>query len=156
MINRLKDEKGFTLIEAMISAGILAVGLLATLQLMSVAVNGTRKGKDVTVATNLAKQVIEEMKNSGYATAINHMSSTFRNISGYTFQNATFPNPAKQAFPGEVIAQQQVNTSNKTYTILTDVTENSPMYKLVNVSVTVSWSTAGKNHAITYRTYLNK
>ncbi len=62
MTSRIRQEQGFTLIETMVSAVILAIGLigLAGMTTMSFTRNGD--SNDVTVATNLAAEMVERMQ----------------------------------------------------------------------------------------------
>ncbi len=53
---------GFSLIELMIALTILAVGLLALAQLQIISIRGGASSRRFTIATNLAKQGIEQVK----------------------------------------------------------------------------------------------
>jgi len=53
---------GFSLIELMIALTILAVGLLALAQLQIISIRGGTSSRKFTIATNLAKQGIEQVK----------------------------------------------------------------------------------------------
>ncbi len=58
-------EKGFTLIEAMLGIVFLLIGLLAVADVFPRGLSLGRYGKDQTVATSLAVQEMEDLKNSG-------------------------------------------------------------------------------------------
>jgi len=60
------DQKGFSLIEVLISLIILAVGLLAIGGLQVSAVQGNTFGSHLTQATVLAQNKLEELKNLPY------------------------------------------------------------------------------------------
>ena len=56
-----KGRNGFTLLELLIAVSLLAVGLLAVASMQSVAMNANMVSNRLTVATNLAQQVSEDM-----------------------------------------------------------------------------------------------
>lgn len=58
------DKRGFTLLEVLIAIFILALGLLAVATMQISAVRGNRLGNEVTRATYLAQDKLEELKNS--------------------------------------------------------------------------------------------
>lgn len=62
MLNRIKDQKGFTLLEMLVAGAILTVGLLGVAAMMIAAINGNGQSRRMTIATNLTQQLIEEMK----------------------------------------------------------------------------------------------
>ncbi len=62
-------DKGFTLIEVLVSIVILALGLLSLATLASTVMHGNAFGKEMTVATTLAEERMEEVKRLGYANA---------------------------------------------------------------------------------------
>lgn len=57
-------EKGFTLIEILIAISIFAIGVLAVASMQISAIRGNRLGNEVTQATFLAQDKLEELKNS--------------------------------------------------------------------------------------------
>lgn len=68
-MNRMKmcsDEKGFTLIEALMAIAIMSIGLLALAALQTSAISGTTKAKKHSMAILLAEGKIEEYKNTPY------------------------------------------------------------------------------------------
>ena len=62
MTSRIRQEQGFTLIEAMLSSVILAIGLLALLGMTTLSFTRNSDGNEVTVATNLAAELVERMQ----------------------------------------------------------------------------------------------
>ena len=60
-----KNDKGFTLIEVMISMVILAVGVLGLAPLMVLSIYSNTYSQDLTRATAVAQDRIEQMKNAG-------------------------------------------------------------------------------------------
>ena len=159
-------REGFTLLEVMIALSVLAVGLLATINLIAISVKSGRVGKDTTIANNIAKQLLEDMKNTGYTKALNNMKPRAISSGGatiYTFGNRSsfgtlLPN---------LSTIQWVNTSNKNYKIAVVVHEQNPMHNLASVRVRVFWQTietvsqgnatvsASKTHSVSYNTYFS-
>jgi len=60
-----KNEKGFTLIEVMISMVILAIGILGLAPLMVLSIYSNTYSQDLTRATSVAQDRIEQLKNQG-------------------------------------------------------------------------------------------
>jgi len=164
----LRDRRGFTLIEAMISAGILAVGILMTLQMANVAEVSRMTSKDITVANNLARQTLEDIKNVGYVNTINKMISAPRpdltfvvggvNETSFKYAGAT---TVAGALPGSVTVQQVVtsyyeNVPVKNFTIRVKVDEGVPKSKMATVVVKVSWlptKGSSKTHDVSFTMY---
>jgi prepilin-type N-terminal cleavage/methylation domain-containing protein len=63
---RPRDERGFTIIEVMVAATILVVGVLGTLTLLDSANRATQRTKAREGATNLAREIIEAARAVGY------------------------------------------------------------------------------------------
>ncbi len=60
-----KNDKGFTLIEVMISMVILAIGILGLAPLMVLSIYSNTYSQDLTRATAVAQDRIEQLKNQG-------------------------------------------------------------------------------------------
>lgn len=65
MKNNTKN-KGFTILEVIIALGILSVSLLVIINLFPKGIKMTRESKEISVATNLAKERIEELISESY------------------------------------------------------------------------------------------
>lgn len=70
MSKKLKNQKGFTLVEVMISMVILAIGVLGLAPMMVTAMYGNAFSKDVTSAAFLAQDSMERLKNQSVITPI--------------------------------------------------------------------------------------
>ncbi len=66
MIKLIRNTKGFTLIEIVISLGILLIGILAVLALFPVGFDSASRSADLTKATIYAQDKMEEIKRVGY------------------------------------------------------------------------------------------
>jgi type IV pilus assembly protein PilV len=76
-----KNEKGFTLIEVMISMVILAIGILGLAPLMVLSIYSNTYSQDLTQATAVAQDRIEQLKNAPNFAVIPYTDSTL-NIYG--------------------------------------------------------------------------
>jgi type IV pilus assembly protein PilV len=61
-MHRFKDSGGFTLLEVMIALVILAVGLLGLASLQVMAIKGNSYGQQMTVASTLAQNQLEQLR----------------------------------------------------------------------------------------------
>jgi prepilin-type N-terminal cleavage/methylation domain-containing protein len=62
MRKKFINEKGFTLLEAMIALSILSVGLISLAGLFAYSINGTADGGRMTEASSLAQQKLDQFK----------------------------------------------------------------------------------------------
>ncbi|PIP06162.1 MAG: hypothetical protein COX52_08275 [Syntrophobacterales bacterium CG23_combo_of_CG06-09_8_20_14_all_48_27] len=62
----LRNNKGFTLVEIMIAIFILVIALLGLISVTVMVIKGNSFSKTMTTATTLAKDKMEELKNTGY------------------------------------------------------------------------------------------
>jgi len=63
---KMKNERGFTLVEVMIALGILSFGVLAVASMQSSALLGTSRSNSVTIATNIATDRMERLMAISY------------------------------------------------------------------------------------------
>src|SRR5690242_6108662 len=88
---RLDGESGFTLIECLVAAIILAVALLGTFTMLDGASAGQSASRSREAAVNLARDVIETVRVDAYASVDSSLLNTtlqstsgFQSISGST------------------------------------------------------------------------
>lgn len=65
-IQRTSDS-GFSLIEVLVAAAVFSIGILGTGVLVLGILNANKVSKDVTIATALAQDKMEAIRNTGYA-----------------------------------------------------------------------------------------
>ncbi len=65
-MNKISSPSGFTLIEVMIAMMILTVGLLGVAGVVTAVINGNKLSEGITMATTLAQDKLEEMKDTNY------------------------------------------------------------------------------------------
>ena len=116
---RLRGEKGFSLVEITVALAIGAIGLLALAGIIVYTVNTNRYATDISIATALARQKIEQIKLTDYNYVVNE---TEYNLD----QNG---NPV---------------TSGR-YSRVTDVRENVAGFNTKTVDVTVYFSPTMEN-----------
>lgn len=63
------NERGFTIIEAIVAAAVLATGLAALAQVIAVATIATARARDMTRATLTAAQKLEELRANTFSGA---------------------------------------------------------------------------------------
>lgn len=68
--NAERNEKGFTLIEVLVAIVILSIGLLGMASLTIGIINGNKLSNDLTTATTLAQDEMEDIRRLGYSNAV--------------------------------------------------------------------------------------
>ena len=111
-VTSIGDTRGFTLIEALVTALILTIGLLGTLSLTTGVIRGNFFSKNITSATAIAESQLEAIQNRGYLNAT----------------TANFPTAAT------------VTMNNVNFSRTTTITDNSPGTNMKTISVTVAWN----------------
>ena len=110
----VEREKGFTLLEVMISLVILSIGLLGLAALQLVAVKNNSFSSEMTYATMLAQQHAETLKSLPFS------------------DSDLDPNGNPHTTTG--------NSKGVQYTVTWDVTNNSPDTDMKTVNLTVRWT----------------
>lgn len=62
-----ENEKGFTLIEALIAMVVLTIGVFSLYSMQVVAIQGNATGNSISLASNFAAEQIEDVMNIAYA-----------------------------------------------------------------------------------------
>lgn len=122
----LKSEKGVGLIEIIIAMLIFAIGITAAIRTLPVSNAATSRSKNLTTATNLAQQKIEELM-------------------GIPFADAQLAAGAHN---------DQTNPIERIYTRTWNVTDNDPVVDMKTVTVTVTYLSGSNDNTVTLSTYL--
>jgi type II secretory pathway pseudopilin PulG len=129
-INRMfkgGPEEGFTLVEVMVTIGILSFEVLAVLALYTVSIKANTYARRLTSATSLAQTGVESAKNTAYANLIDKEKCFDRNL-------------------GE-LDDCVADADDVVYTRVVDITKDSPIAGMAEVGVTVSWvDSSGNTH----------
>ena len=122
----LKSQKGVGLIEIIVAMLIFAIGITAAIRTLPVSNAATSRAKNLTTATNLGQQTIEELM-------------------GTPFNNADLT---------AGVHNDQGNPLERIYTRTWNVTDNDPVVDMKTVTVTVTYLSGSKDNAVTLSTYL--
>jgi type II secretory pathway pseudopilin PulG len=83
----LRDERGFTLIEAVIAAALLTVALVALAELLAVSIRMHQLGRNSTTASRLAQDKFEELMKMNFETnpaiQVNATDTLASNVTSY-------------------------------------------------------------------------
>ena len=121
-----KSEKGVGLIEIIIAMLIFAIGITAAIRTLPVSNTATTRARNLTMATNLAQQKIEELM-------------------GSPFNNAELAAGAHN---------DQDNPIERIYSRAWAVTDNDPVVDMKTVTVTVTYLSGDTDRSVTLSTYL--
>lgn len=105
IINRKLSQNGFTLIELMVAVAILAVAILGIFRAYSVGFMGIADARDRTVATNYAREAMEDIKNMDFEKIVSQERSDI------------YIDGVKTKFEREVIVQPSTNLKKVTTNI---------------------------------------
>jgi type IV pilus assembly protein PilV len=87
-MRRFKDAEGFTLLEVMITVVILAIGLLGLAGLQIVAIKGNSFGQQMSVASTLAQNQLEELRQTAYSSLSDGFDTYIDQVNGVTYNRA--------------------------------------------------------------------
>jgi prepilin-type N-terminal cleavage/methylation domain-containing protein len=122
----LKSQKGITLIEIMIAVLIFGVGISLAIRTVPESSVITTRGRNITIATNLAAEKVEELMSVSWGDA---------DLNAGTHNDAD-------------------NPIDFHYTRSWDVTDDVPMVGMKRVSVTVSFPTSSTDSTVTLDTFI--
>ena len=126
IVSMLQNQKGIGLVEIIIAILIFAVGISIALRVLPISNTATSRARNLTVATNLAQEKIEEL-----------MSSPFNSADLSAGDHADTQNPLQRHF-----------------TRSWSVTDDVPMSDMKRVAITVSFSSGSNDSTVTLTTYI--
>jgi type IV pilus assembly protein PilV len=127
----LRNNKGFTLVEIMIAIFILVIALLGLISVTVMVIKGNSFSKTMTTATTLAKDKIEQLKNTSYG--------SLAGSTDYAKLDSTV---------------QATQTTESIYTRRWIVNNNSPAAGMATTVVTVTWNWQDTAHNVTLSTII--
>ena len=122
----LRNHKGFTLVEIMIAIFILVIALLGLISVTVMVIKGNSFSKTMTTATTLAKDKMEQLKNTSYG--------SLAGSTDYAKLDSTV---------------QATQTAESIYTrrwIVSSDPPGSPAAGMKKIEVTVTWNWQGTDH----------
>lgn len=124
------NQKGFTLLEILITLMILSIGLLGMAEMQVVAIRANCTSKNFTSATILAEGKIENLKANGFL-SLSNGTTTETNI-------------------------DETGASGGIFTRVTTTTNYASSLYMKQITVTVSWTEMSKAYSISANTVLSK
>lgn len=119
-MTKLREAAGFTLMEVLVAMTILSVGLLGVAGLTTGVIKGNLYSKNVTSATVVAEQMIEEVQRVGYTNANSLAGTATVSMGGTTYtRQTTVNNATPEANMKEVIVTVSWNPGNYSATLRT-------------------------------------
>ncbi len=125
----LSHDRGLTLVEIMTALAIMVIALLGLASVTVMVVKGNAFSKTLTAATILAKDRMEQLKNTGYA--------SLASGTDYAAIDATV---------------HSTRAADSLYTRTWTVNRNSPASDMTTIDVTVEWNWEGSGRNVTLRT----
>ncbi|MBP8985881.1 MAG: prepilin-type N-terminal cleavage/methylation domain-containing protein [Syntrophobacterales bacterium] len=119
---------GFTILEVLVAIFIFVVALLGLVSVTTSVIHGNAYSKQVTTATNLAQDLMEDLKRKGY---------DHSDVSAGTHND-----------PGDPLSG--------IYTRTWSVVDNNPVTNIKTLTVTVAWSWRGAARNVQLVTYITK
>ncbi|MFQ5509267.1 MAG: prepilin-type N-terminal cleavage/methylation domain-containing protein [Leptospirillia bacterium] len=131
--SRLLGEDGFTLLEVMIAAVVVVVGLVGVAGLAMTTVQGNDSASKLTAATVLSQDMVEEIRTSGYANSVPAGST------------AAIVNIGGTDYTANTLTEDYGSTVGDAFKRVTVVTENYPVVYTNMVVVTTYWNNDGND-----------
>ncbi len=141
----LRNARGVTLTELMVAVVILTIGVLGmfgAFQYINMAIHGSRTK---TLATNLAQERIEALKNSTYyELLVTTSSSVDSTVSpAVTYDNSNYP-PETISVGGIIFTRYTLVTmAQMTNNVITSVSNTYPDTGMKEISVSIVWADNG-------------
>lgn len=140
MTRTVAAQSGFSLMEAMVASGILAIGLLALAGMQTISLTKNVDANDLTVASNLAGEMMERIQFNRMLAANN--PSPYNGIN--TTVPGTQPNAANQPQANGDYAQWTAaltasGLTNPIGTVVVNPIVTNPPLNQFQVAVAVNW-----------------
>jgi prepilin-type N-terminal cleavage/methylation domain-containing protein len=143
MRNRIKDQRGFTLLEAMLGIVILGIGIFAVGAMQMKAIKGNVFAKDLTQAVGLAQEQIEDIMFWDYDDLrLDDGDGVDDGMAGLDNNpdDPNTPNEPDERHPGNPL--QREGTA-QLYNLYWNVVDNYPMNNNKTMRILVTWAGEG-------------
>ena len=88
----LKNDTGFTLLEVLVAAVILSIGLMGTAGFLTKVIRSDKLSNEMGTATVLAQAKMEELFQAGYLDTVDDVgTTTTENYNSITFAGTSYP-----------------------------------------------------------------
>ena len=134
----LNNQKGFTLVEILVALTLMVIGVFAVLGMQTVALQSNSIANQLSVATSLASEALEDISSSAWSDNAAGLSNGTIALS-YDGSNTLYRN---YPYP-----------TGGLYTITCIPTNNSPITGMARLDVTVSYSYKGTTKTVTMSSY---
>ncbi|HHL39372.1 MAG TPA: type IV pilus modification protein PilV [Deltaproteobacteria bacterium] len=129
-VSRAADERGFTLLEVLVSMVVISVGLLAAASMQATAMSGTRSSNDMSVAIQLAEEMVDRIRVNGGMTP-----DDYDGIDTSSGCSGSDPALGDCTQWYSRLADSGLTGAAGTVSVSTD----SPISKVSTVTVTITW-----------------
>lgn len=134
-ISGLRNNNGFTLVEILVAMSILTIALLGLASVTVMVIKGNYFSKTVTTATTLARDRMEQLKNTSYA------DLALPPLTDYAKTDSTI---------------QSTQAADSIYTRTKTITYDSPAANMATIVVMVQWNWQGANRNVTLRSIVTR
>lgn len=126
-MNAMNNEKGFSLIEALVATAILSIGIITLITMQTTSVKGNAKARGLTTAASWGQDKLEEFVNTDYGDIVNGSEpspDTFYSIA-WTVDDNVLASVPKDPITNETYLKQiQVTVSRNDFGSQRDITFN--------------------------------
>jgi len=161
-LRRPRGTAGFSLIEAVLAVGIVAVAFVPLLGLMPIGLNTSRQAIDTTVEAEIVQQMTSQAQETNFSalTALNSSSVACFDGNGNTTPSATAlykacfsvpttpANPANSSMPGGTVLPNGTTTYQLATVTIYIVSTRTPSGMSAKTPSDLSASTAAKKYTV--------
>ena len=136
-----RNQKGFTLLEILVAMSLMTIGIFAVIGMQSVAMNANKYANQLSVATSLGQQVLEDILS--WEASDSRINPTPASDGAFVYN----PDPANPANTYITIAGAGTYTTTCARTLGTSA--NGIPIGVVRITVTITYANDSKNVTLT-------
>ena len=137
----IKNQKGFTLIEVLISVFLLSVGLLAVAAMQTTAMTGSTSSNNTTLSSQLAEEMVDRIRVNGGSAPNIYGTLDTANCTGLGLVDPALGDCTQWR---DRLQSSGLPGAAGTVTVVPD----SPISRTATVTVTVTWGITGTRSTI--------